>query len=92
MLGIAVYIFSGSMYSKFEPTVFENSSFRRPEVTKIESFNENLRVVLEYNNVKYKIDKDGDIMIKQKLLRDKELISNFTKKAMDTVWIRSHRK
>jgi hypothetical protein len=50
-----------------------------------------LIIVLEYNNVHYKTNKSGNLLIKRKLSTDKEMLFNYTTKAQDSIWLNSHK-
>lgn len=89
LLGIVAFLFYKNTYTEFEPTVFEGDSYKKISVDSM--FYENLKRVFDYNNVNYKIDKQGKILIKRNLSADKELLLNYTKKTLDTVWLNSHK-
>lgn len=90
LIGIATFLFYRNTYTEFEPTIFEDNSYKK--INANEMFYKNLEMVLDYNNVKYKIDDKGKVFIKRSLSVDKELLLNYTKKAFDTAWLNSHKK
>lgn len=77
-------------YTQFRPILFKDDSFKFIEVENDSLFYTNLKKVLDYNNVKYKAIENGDVLVKRKVFHDKELLHNYTKKAMDTTWVKSH--
>lgn len=52
-------------------------------------FFENIQQVLGYYDVTFKIEK-GKVYISSKIYQDKELMFNYTKKALDQDWLDSH--
>ena len=88
-MGIGVILFYRNTYTEFEPTIFEGNSYKKINVNGV--FYKNLEMVLDYNNVMYKIDGKGKILIKRSLSVDKELLLNYTKKALDTAWLNTHK-
>ena len=89
LMGIGVILFYRNRYTEFEPTIFEGNSYKKINVNGV--FYKNLEMVLDYNNVMYKIDGKGKILIKRSLSVDKELLLNYTKKALDTAWLNTHK-
>lgn len=89
LIGIVAFLFYRNTYTEFEPTVFEGNSYKKINANGV--FYKNLEMVLDYNNVKYKIDDKGKILIKRSLSADKELLLNYTKKAFDTAWLNAHK-
>lgn len=77
-------------YTQFRPVVFEHDSYEFIEIDNDSLFYMNLKKVLDYNNVQYKAIENGDILVKRKVFHYKELLLNYTRKAMDTAWIKSH--
>lgn len=51
----------------------------------------NLLQVLDYYEVKYKLDKET-ILILEKEYQNKELMCNYTQKSMDQNWLKEHKK
>ena len=89
LIGIITFFYYKNIYAEFEPTLFEGNSYKMIEVNS--SFYKNLEIVLDYNNVSYKIDEQGRVLVKRNLNVDKELLFNYTKKALDTAWLNSHK-
>jgi hypothetical protein len=85
---IIFYFIYMNSYVEFQPTVFENSSYKKIEVNNM--FDKNLEMVLDYYNVNYKINEQGKVLIKRSLIRDKALLFNYTKKTFDQLWLNSH--
>ena len=93
LFGIVALLFYNSGYTEFEPALFVDNAYKhRINVTSTQMFFNNLKIVLDYDNVPYKIDDQGKVLVKRKLSRDEELLFNYTKKALDTLWINSHTK
>jgi len=90
VLLIGAYFAYMNTYTQFRPIVFENDSYEFIEVENDSLFYMNLMKVLDYNNIQYKAIGNGDILVKRKFFHDKELLLNYTRKAMDTTWIKSH--
>ena len=90
LIGIIAFFYYRSNYVEFVPTIFEGNSYKKIDANS--SFYKNLEIVLDYNNVSYKIDEQGKVLVKRNLNVDKELLLNYTKKALDTAWLNSHNK
>ena len=86
---VGIIIIYNNTYTEFEPILFSDDSYKRIEVDS--SFYKNLKIVFDWNNVPYKIDKQGKPLVKRKLNNNKELVFNYTKKALDTAWLNSHK-
>ena len=82
---ITAYCFRMVSYTEFEPTLFVEHSYKKIEVDN--SFYQNLCSVLRYDNVKFKINSEGRVLVKHYLNADKELLYNYTEKALDTAWL-----
>lgn len=52
-------------------------------------FFENIQQVLKYYDVEFKIEK-GKVYVSPKVYQEKELMFNYTKKALDEDWLKSH--
>ena len=88
LIGIIIFFFYKNKYAEFEPTLFQGNSYKKIEVDSM--FYKNLEKVLEYNNVNYKVDQQGKVLVKRNLSVDEELLFDYTKKALDTAWLNSH--
>ena len=84
---IVFYCYNNS-YSEFEPIVFKNGVYTKIEVDA--NFYKNLKTVLDYSDVSYKVNRVGNLRVKRKVKTNKELIWNYTTKALDTGWVKSH--
>lgn len=89
LIGIIAFLFYKNIYLEFEPTIFEGNSYKKIEVNSL--FYKNLKIVLDYNNINNKIDEEGKVLVKRNLSVDKESLFNYTKKALDTAWLNSHK-
>lgn len=92
-LGVGVVLggfvlMSGDSFTPFEATVFSKEGFRKVNVDS--NFYKNLEGVLNYYQVEFKRDESGVILIKNSLSKDKELIMNYTNKAIDSLWLKFH--
>jgi hypothetical protein len=76
-------------YNKFSPILFKGGEFVQIKYEKVNC--NNLKIVLDFNNVEYKFSSNKEILIKNYLLNDEELLYNFTKKALDSNWINTHK-
>ena len=86
------YILRINSYTEFQPIIFEDNSYKYYELLQRDrSFNENLKIVLDYNKADYKVDNRGRVLIRRSLSEDKELLFNYTKKALDSLWVGSHK-
>jgi len=85
LIGIVSFFIYKNTYTEFEPTLYEDNSYRKIEVNSM--FYKNLKTVLDYNNVKFKLDDQGKVLVKRNLSADKESLFNYTKKALDTEWL-----
>src|SRR5690349_9263729 len=84
LIGIAALLFYRNTFIEFEPIIFDDNSYKEINVDGL--FYKNLEKVLDYNNIRYKINGEGKVLIKRYLSADKDLLLNYTKKALDTVW------
>lgn len=90
VLLIGVYFAYINSYTQFRPVIFVVDSYKFIEVESDSLFYMNLKKVLNYSNVQYKTIENGEVLVKRKVFHDKELLLNYTRKAMDTAWIKSH--
>ena len=75
-------------YTEFTPMLFINDSY---STLKMDSaLNRNLVNVLYFHNEPYKKDPSGRVLVRRSLNNDKELVYNYTKKALDSAWLNSH--
>ena|SRR5688572_18285630 len=86
---IFVFLYN-NMYTEFRPVVFENNSYKYLKAEGDTGFFRNLKTVLDHYSVDYKVSEHGNILIRWRLYLDKELLSNYTKKALDEEWLNSH--
>ncbi len=83
---VSVYWFYENSYTEFKPLSFDGSNYVIKKIANKKEFESNLKKVLEYYNEDFKISEKGNITIKNKLQADEELITNYTKKALDKDW------
>jgi uncharacterized protein YxeA len=86
---ITGFIYYNNTYSEFQPLAFENDVYKKIEVDA--TFYQNLKIVLDYHQEHYKINSSGKLKIKRKIHTDKELVFNYTTKALDTIWVKNHK-
>ncbi|HBE18005.1 MAG TPA: hypothetical protein DEG17_17415 [Cyanobacteria bacterium UBA11149] len=53
-------------------------------------FKQNIKQVFEYENVPYKEDSTGAILIPQDIWSDRDTVWNYTTKANDPDWLKTH--
>ncbi|MET3038548.1 hypothetical protein ABXT08_20865 [Chryseobacterium sp. NRRL B-14859] len=73
-------------FTEFRPLSFDGNDYVTTKIVNKKEFDGSLKEVLEYYNEDFKVSKEGTISIKNKLQSDKELINNYTKKALDKNW------
>ncbi|KQK24802.1 MULTISPECIES: hypothetical protein [Chryseobacterium] len=83
---VSLFLFYKNSYTEFKPLSFDGNSYVAKKISNQKEFKNNLRNVLIYYNEDFKISKNGNILIKNKLQSDQELIVNYTKKALDKNW------
>jgi len=79
-------------YIKFQPIVFDGDSYKTPRLKDSVVFYQDLSIALDCNGVEYKQDTDNGLLIRRALAGDRELLLNYTNKALDRAWITSHRE
>ena len=70
-------------YVPFEPTGFDGENYTKLKFDKKEY--ERLEIVLDYYHVNFKKNQ-GVILVNRSLIKDKELLWNYTNKATDENW------
>lgn len=85
------FLWYTNSYTEFEPIVFQNEKDTYEKIEADSIFYKHLEFVLSLYHEPYKIDKSGRILIKWKLKSNKELIFNYTEKALDTAWLESNK-
>ncbi|MDI3318386.1 hypothetical protein [Pinibacter soli] len=88
IIGTAFFVFNKNSYVEFRPTLFEGNTYHKFEVN--DTFYRKLKLVLDYYKVKNKVSEDGKVMITRNVAADKDLLYNYTKKALDSSWLNSH--
>ena len=87
----SIFFVCNFTYIKFQPILYQDEtyeSFKKIKGDKL--FYKHLRVVLDYYRESYKVTPEGDILIKRKSGNDTELIYNYTIKALDSSWLKTH--
>lgn len=83
---VSLFLLYKNSYTEFKPLSFDGNSYVSRKISNQEEFKNNLKKVLEYYNEDFKISENGNILIKNKLKSNQELIVNYTKKALDKDW------
>ena len=80
---------------KFKPLIvekgFRNELIEAPELL-TEQFKSNLEIVFKYYEVRYRVDSNKNIYITFPLSLKKEIIWNYTTKALDNDYVKSHKE
>jgi hypothetical protein len=77
-------------YVAFKPLLFDKTFEKRETFQADGAFYKSLVLVLKNYDFPYKVDQSGQVLIQRKLSRDADLMYNFTKKSMDSAWIKEH--
>jgi len=78
-------------YVEFRPVIRGKDALVYTEISSFPaSFPDRFCKVLKYYRQDYKLDTDSTILITQTLMEDKELLWNYTNKANDEQWLRTH--
>lgn len=80
-------------YMEFRPVIFDGQQLVYTDADTFPSeFMKTIENVFTYYNHEYKRSSEGKILVPEALYKDMELMWNYTTKAQDTDWIRSHLK
>jgi hypothetical protein len=92
ILGILGFFYYRNSYTVFDPIIFqpENNAYKTIKADSI--FYSNLAGVLSYYNEPYKVDRSGRVFIQRKLKSDRDLVYNYTRKALDIEWLADHQR
>jgi hypothetical protein len=85
-ISIIAFFYWNYRYVQFYPVEFNNEEYVVDEKSTSTEFYNNLKKVLNYYGEDFKED-GGIIYVKNKMFRNRELSSNYTKKAKDTTWL-----
>ncbi len=88
---IGVYLYWNNRYVQFYPVEFNGEKYIINKKNISSDFYNNLQNVLNYYGEKFN-EQNGIIYVKSNLFNDKELSYNYTKKAIDTVWLLEKRQ
>ncbi|WP_156173027.1 hypothetical protein [Chryseobacterium lactis] len=83
---IILYLYNKNTYIEYQPLIFDGDHYKVQAIGNKKDFNNKLKKVLDYYHEDFKVSNEGNILIKKKLLSEKELLSNYTKKALDKNW------
>lgn len=85
----------GSRFVEFQPLKLQqgaqNKLIPAPELA-TPKYLEQVKVVLEFYGEKYKTNSTGALLIQSRLARDKELLWNYSNKALDDGFVEQARK
>lgn len=90
MLTAISFIAYKNSYTEFVPTSFDGDSYREVEVD--DMFYENLEFVLNSYHIKYRVENGKKVYVKRWISDDEEIVLNYTRKALDSEWLNSHRE
>ena len=91
IIGTQLYSCMPDNFVEFKPVVRENDRLIYTDISHFpQSFPERMSEVLRYYRESYQLDAEGKILIKTDLLNNKELLWNYTNKAVDEEWLNSH--
>ena len=86
---IISYVLYINSYSEFKPVRFDGNFYRNIEVDAI--FHKNLQTVLRYEDVDFKLNDRGKVLVKKKTISQEDLMHNYTAKALDSAWLIYHK-
>ena len=87
---IIILLYSCNMeYVEFKPIEQKNNKFIINEQVMSSQFNKNLKRVLDFYMEDYKIE-ETKIFINSRLWKDKDLMWNYTNKAKNKEWLKTH--
>ena len=91
---ISFLIVTGCMSNKveFKPVERTNEQYVVSDRKMDSVFVNNLEQVLKYYDKSYERPDGTSILIEEKMFADKDLMYNYTNKARDTDWLKSHKK
>lgn len=84
---ILACLFERNSYCEYQPLIFDGNHYKTQISHHNVEFNNRLKKVLKYYHEDFKISGNGQILIKKSLFSDKELLNNYTKKALDKDWL-----
>ncbi|WP_018250376.1 hypothetical protein [Orenia marismortui] len=90
ILVLISFISNRFLYVKYIPvTEWNGEQYEvNPEVNS-KKLKENMKIILKYYEVSFKENEKGELLIPASLQRNKEMLYNYTKKAMDEEFVKS---
>lgn len=76
-------------YVLFSPVYKESDMLVASDEQLTVEYKENVKFVLDYYEVPYRENNNGEILIPEKIWNDQDLIWNYTTKANDPSWLNS---
>lgn len=86
----SIILASCNSYVKFKPILFNGENFQIDNEHISNDYNQRIIKVFKYYKVNFRVDGDSTIWINKKVMKNKELIWNYTTKANDLEWLRNH--
>jgi len=83
-----VIFYYRNSYTELTPLLLTKDSYSALKMDSV--LNRNLINVLHFYNEPYNKDASNRILVKRSLNNDKELVYNYTLKALDSAWLNSH--
>ncbi|MEM7724944.1 MAG: hypothetical protein AAF208_01065 [Cyanobacteria bacterium P01_A01_bin.45] len=80
----------GNNYISYRPIYRQKEGLVISEAPISDQLKVNIKKVFKYYDVPYKEDNKGNILIPHKISANKELIWNYTTKANDPQWLKTH--
>lgn len=90
ILGSMLFYYYNYSYVVFEPISYDRTFENKIKIPVDSGFYQRLAFVLEKSGFRYKVNKSGKVLIERRLSRDEDLVYTFTKKSMDSIWIKQH--
>lgn len=93
LAGIVMYVtdsFTSWTYEPFKPVYLAKDKLVASDEDISDKLHHNIIQVLTFYKVSFKLREDGTIMIPGSLARDKDTLWNYTSKANDDEWLKTH--
>jgi hypothetical protein len=91
VLLLAVIVSSCSDYQRYSPVYLADDHFKHSHDTVPLELRKNIKVVLKFYEVPFRVDDDGNVWIPREVAEDEQLLWTYTVKASDPNWISEHR-
>ncbi len=84
-----ITFFGCNTYVKFKPISFDGKNFKKGNSDISNDYRQRIIKVFKYYKVDFKIKNDSTIWIDKKLMKNEELIWNYTTKSNDLEWLKN---